>query len=118
MMARKLIGMTNLSYRLTHVQRRLNFEFINLELQQIASNLPDMFPDYKGVTKSLNPIVNAPCRVEVPIKMTSPPKRGRPSQQKDASNKRLKTTRKTSSSKNVNASQPKVDGHHVDMINP
>jgi hypothetical protein len=32
-----------------------------LELQQIASNLPDMFTDYKGVTRSLNPTVNAPC---------------------------------------------------------
>jgi hypothetical protein len=39
-----------------------------LELQQIASNLLDVFTDYKGVTKSLNPAVNAPCRVEVPIK--------------------------------------------------
>jgi hypothetical protein len=56
--------------------------------------------------------------VEVPIKTTPPLKRGRASQQKDASNKRLKTTRKTSSLKKVNASQPKVDGHQVDMINP
>jgi hypothetical protein len=39
------------------------------------------------------------------------------SQQKDASNKRLKATRKTSSSKTVNASQPKIDGHQVDTIN-
>jgi hypothetical protein len=77
-----------------------------------------MFIDYKGVTKSLNPTVNAPCRVEVPIKTTSPPKGGRASQQKDASNKRPKTTRKTSFSKKVNASQPKVDGHQVDMVNP
>jgi hypothetical protein len=51
------------------------------------SNLPDVFTDYKGVTKSLNPAVNAPCRMEVPIKNTPPPKRGRASQQKDASNK-------------------------------
>jgi hypothetical protein len=36
----------------------------------------------------LNPAVNAPCRVEVPIKITQPPKRGRASQQGDASNKR------------------------------
>jgi hypothetical protein len=89
-----------------------------LELQQIASNLPDAFTDYKGVTKSLNPAVNTPCRVEVPIKITPPPKRWRASQRKDASNKRLKTTRKTSSMKKVNACQPKVDGHQVDMINP
>jgi hypothetical protein len=56
--------------------------------------------------------------VEVPIKTTSPPKRGRISQQKDASNKRPRTTRKTSSSKTVNASQPQVDRHQVDTINP
>jgi hypothetical protein len=66
----------------------------------------------------LNAVVNAPCRVEVPIKTTPPPKRGRASQQKDASNKRPKTTRKSSSLKKVNASQSKVDGHQVDVINP
>jgi hypothetical protein len=89
-----------------------------LELQQIASNMPDVFTDYKGVTKFLNHTVNAPCRVEVPIKTTPPMKRRRASQQKNAFNKRPKTTRKSSSSKKVNASQPKVDGHQVDMINP
>jgi hypothetical protein len=89
-----------------------------LELEQIASNLPDVFTDYKCVTKSLNHAINAPCRVEVPIKTTPPLKRGRASQQKDTFNKRLKTTRKTSSSKKVNASQPKVDRYQVDMINP
>jgi hypothetical protein len=47
-----------------------------LELQQIGSILPDMFNDYKDVTKSLNPAVNVPCRVEVPIKTTPPLKRG------------------------------------------
>jgi hypothetical protein len=51
-----------------------------LELQQFASNLPDVFTNYKGVTKSLNPIVNTPCRVEVPIKIAPPPKRGKASQ--------------------------------------
>jgi hypothetical protein len=40
------------------------------------------------------------------------------SQQKDASNKHPKTMRKSSSSKKVNASQLKVDGHQVDVINP
>jgi hypothetical protein len=43
-----------------------------IELQQIASNLIDAFTDYKGVTKSLNPVVNVPCRVEVSIKITPP----------------------------------------------
>jgi hypothetical protein len=44
-----------------------------LELQQIASNLADAFTDYKGVTNSLNPAINVPCRVEAPIKTTPPP---------------------------------------------
>jgi hypothetical protein len=56
--------------------------------------------------------------VDAPIKTTPPLKRGRISQQKDASNKRPKTTRKTTSSKKVNTSQPNVDGHQVDVINP
>jgi hypothetical protein len=51
-------------------------------------------------------------------KNTPPLKRGRASQQKDASNKRSKITREISSSKKVNASQPKVDEHQVDVINP
>jgi hypothetical protein len=89
-----------------------------LELQQIASNLSDTFTNYKGVTKSLNSAINAPCRVQVQIKTTPPPKRGRASQQKYVSNKHPRTTRKTSSSKTVNANQPKVDGHQVDIINP
>jgi hypothetical protein len=48
----------------------------------------------------------------------STPEKGRANQQKDASNKRPKTMRKYSSSKKVNTSQPKIDGHQVDMINP
>jgi hypothetical protein len=77
-----------------------------------------VFTDYKGVPKSLNHAINAPCQVEVPIKTTPPSKTGRASQQKDTSNKRLKTMRKTYFSKKVNVSQPKVDGHQVDTINP
>jgi hypothetical protein len=56
--------------------------------------------------------------VEVPIKITPPLKRGRASQHKDASIKCTKTTRKTSFSKKVNTSQPKIDGHQVNVINP
>jgi hypothetical protein len=52
------------------------------------------------------------------MKTIPPSKRGRESQQKDASNKRLYTMRKTSSLKKVNASQPKIYGHQVDVINP
>jgi hypothetical protein len=50
-------------------------------------------------------------------KKHSTPEKGRANQHKDASNKRLKTTRKTSSLKKVNISQRKVDGHQVDTIN-
>jgi hypothetical protein len=50
-----------------------------IELQQIASNLSNAFTDYKCVTKSLNPAVNVPYRVEIPIKITPPPKRERTS---------------------------------------
>jgi hypothetical protein len=80
--------------------------------------MSDTFTDYKGVTKSLNPAINVSCKVDVPIKTTPPPKRGRVSQQKNAPTKRLRTMRKTSSSKTVNTSQPKIDGHQVDTINP
>jgi hypothetical protein len=80
--------------------------------------MPDAFNDYKGFTKSLNPAVNVPYPVEVIIKTTPALKRGRMSQQKDASNKHPKTMRRTSSSKKVNVTQPTVDGHQADTINP
>jgi hypothetical protein len=41
--------------------RRISVVQKILELQQIASNQSDAFIDYKDVTKSLNPAVNAPC---------------------------------------------------------
>ena len=37
-----------------------------INLQNIAHNLPEAFTNYKGVTKSHNPAVNVPERVEVP----------------------------------------------------
>jgi hypothetical protein len=89
-----------------------------IELQQIASNLQDTFTDYKGVTKYLNPTVNMPYRVEVPIKTTHPLKRGRASQQGGASNKCPKTTRMKSSSNTVNPSQLQVDGLREDDVHP
>jgi hypothetical protein len=51
-----------------------------INLQHIANNLLGSFTDYKGVTKSYNPTINAPDRVDVPTKTTQPPiqnKRGR-----------------------------------------
>jgi hypothetical protein len=44
-----------------------------INLQHIANNLPDSFTDYKGVTKSYNPAINASERVEVPTKTTQAP---------------------------------------------
>ena len=38
-----------------------------------ANNLPDSFTYLKGVTKSFNPVINEPERVEVPIKTTQLP---------------------------------------------
>jgi hypothetical protein len=47
-----------------------------INLQHIANNLPDSFTDCKGVTKSYNPAINAPERVEVPTKTTEGEKYG------------------------------------------
>jgi hypothetical protein len=60
-----------ISYDPRTKETRLQVQKI-LEFQQIANNLPDVFTDDKGVRKSLNHAVNAPCRVEVPIKTTPP----------------------------------------------
>jgi hypothetical protein len=45
-----------------------------INLQHIANNLPDIFTDYKYITKSLVPARNVPERVEIPQKTTQPPK--------------------------------------------
>jgi hypothetical protein len=44
-----------------------------INLQNVANNLSDAFTDYKDVTKSWNPMINAPKRVEVPKKTTQAP---------------------------------------------
>nr|AAT85780.1 zinc knuckle domain containing protein [Oryza sativa Japonica Group] len=55
-----------------------------INLQNIVNKLPDAFTDYKGVTRSHIPTVNAPERVEVTQKVTDsaltphPRKMGRP----------------------------------------
>jgi hypothetical protein len=41
-----------------------------INLQNVANDLSNTFTDYKGVTKSWNPAVNAPKRVEIPMKTT------------------------------------------------
>jgi hypothetical protein len=47
----------------------------NIELAHCC-NLPNVFTDYKGIIKSLNPVVNAPNRVKVSIKILQNLKRG------------------------------------------
>jgi len=39
-----------------------------INLQNITNNLPDVFTNYKGVTKSYHPARNVPERIEVPNK--------------------------------------------------
>jgi peptide/histidine transporter 3/4 len=87
-----------------------------INLQHIANNVPDAFTDYKGVTKSYNPARNVPERVEVPNKTTQlPSKRGRSTaiSTDTASSKQRK--RKTKSSDPVNAAQPHVEKHPVEV---
>nr|AAK91878.1 Putative copia-type pol polyprotein [Oryza sativa]AAP52115.1 retrotransposon protein, putative, Ty1-copia subclass [Oryza sativa Japonica Group] len=74
-------GMQSLDPRTSEVELEVQ-RIINL--QNIANKLPDAFTDYKGVTRSHIPAVNAPERVEVTQKVTDsaltphPRKRGRP----------------------------------------
>jgi hypothetical protein len=91
-----------------------------INLQNVTNNLPDAFTDYKGVTKSWNPMVNAPERVEVPKKTTHAPsivKMGRVAQTKKdkAPNKRPRKEKMRSLQKIVNVSQPTVDRHLVNI---
>jgi hypothetical protein len=82
--------------------------------------LPDAFTDYKCVTKSWNPMVNAPERVEVPKKTTQAPsvvKRGRVAQTKkdNTPNKRPRKEKTRPLQKTVNVNQSMVDRHLVDI---
>jgi hypothetical protein len=84
-------------------------------LHHIVKNLPEIFINNKGVTKSSYPTYNAPERMEVPIKtiqLSFLKKRGRSmaTPKDNALSKRLRIPR-TRSSKSVNPSQPKVDRH-------
>src|SRR6266498_2929493 len=85
-----------------------------IHLQNIANNLPDSFTDLKSVSKSHNPVVNVPERVEIPIKVTQLPnqnKRGRCTVTRDKTPKRAPRKKRNINSKGVNANQPQVDGH-------
>ena len=81
----------------------------------MQKNLPEIFTDNKGVTKSSYPTYNAPERMEVPIKtiqLPLPKKRGRSTAapKDNAPSKRPRIPR-TTSSKSVNLSQPQVGRH-------
>jgi hypothetical protein len=89
-------------------------------LQNVVNNLPDAFTDYKGVTKSWNPTVNAPERVEVPKKVIHTPsivKRGRVAQTKKdkARSKHLRKEKMKPLQKIVNMRQTKIDRHLVNI---
>jgi len=78
--------------------------------------MPDAFTNYRSVTKSYNPARNVPKIVEVPNKTTQlPSKRGRSMTISidAASSKQRK--RKTTSFDPVNASQPHVEEHSVEV---
>jgi hypothetical protein len=82
--------------------------------------LPDAFTDYKGDTKSWNPTINTPERVEVSKKITQAPfvvKRGRIATTKkdNAPNKRPRKEKTRPLQKTMNVSQPMVDRHLVDI---
>jgi hypothetical protein len=92
-----------------------------INLQNIANNLPDAFTDYKSVTKSWNPTVNVPERVQVPKKTTHAPsvvKRGggvAQTKKDKALNKRPRKEKMMPFQKIVNVSQPRIDRHIVDI---
>ena len=70
--------------------------------------------DLKSVSKSHNPTINVPERVEIPIKVTQLPnqnKRGRSMVTRDKAPLRAPRKERNINSKGVNANQPQVDGH-------
>jgi hypothetical protein len=112
--------MINPLYPLIHVQTKLNCKFRIINLQNVANNLRDAFSGYKGVTKSWNPAINVPKRVEVHKKTTQVPsvvKRGKEAQTKkdNAPNKRPRKEKTVPLQKTVTMSQPVVDRHLIDI---
>jgi len=88
-------------------------------LQNIANNLLEAFTDYKGVTKSHNPAVNVPGRVEIPTQsLLNKNKRWRSMVAKDKTPKQHPWKQRKDTSKMVNANQHHVDRHILDTENP
>src|SRR6266540_4980281 len=82
-----------------------------IHLQNIANNLPDAFTNLIGVSKSHNPTIHVPERVEIPMKvtqLTNQNKRGRSTVTRV---KRVPRKKRNINSKGVNANQPQVDRH-------
>jgi hypothetical protein len=92
-------------------------------LQNVANNFSDAFTDYKGVTKSWIPTINAPERIEVPKKTIQAPsvmKRGRAiiTKKDNASNKRPRKEKTMPLQKTMNVDRPVVHRHLVDINMP
>ena len=71
---------------------------MNIHLQNLANQLPDVFTDTKKVTKSHVPATNTPARIDVPkgqLENESQKhlKRGRPFSSKDTTHQKRRTQR-------------------------
>jgi hypothetical protein len=97
------------------VQKIINF-------QNVANNLLDTLTDYKGVTKSRNPKVNAPERMEIWKKTIQSPfvmKKGATITKNDNASNNCPRKEKTMHLQNtVNVSQHVVDRHLVNINMP
>ena len=86
-------------------------------MQNLVNELPDAFTDHKKVIRSHIPAVNAPERVQIPLKATNstvsspnPRKRGRPSGARDKVLRRCPQRQVTEPLKeSVEEAQPEVE---------
>ena len=93
-----------------------------IDFQHIANNLPDASTNTKGVTKSSFPTRNVPERIEVPnktIQLPSRQEKGRSTAAPKAATSRKRTRKQRNEpTESVNATQPQVERHQVDIPNP
>jgi hypothetical protein len=88
-----------------------------IHLQNAANNLPDSFTVSKSVTKSHIPARNVPERIEVPNKTIRLPSSEESGRSTENPRKRKRKQRKESSN-TVNETQPQVERHQVDLLDP
>jgi hypothetical protein len=88
-----------------------------IHLQNAANNLPDSFTVSKSVTKSHIPARNVPERIEVPNKTIRHPSSEESGRSTKNPRKRKRKQRKESSN-TVNGTQPQVEIHQVDLLDP